>query len=109
MRDGRPAGLPSLAARSWSAVLGQRPYLAGAAAAVVAAVMLTLIAPPRPLLIWNVSRSAPIGLYRIAPGAPLRRGDYALVKLPRGLRMFAARRGYLSRPPPGAPAPGQPP
>ena len=94
MRDSRPAGFPPLAARSWSA-LRQRPYSAGAAAAAVAAVILTLIAPPRPLLIWNVSRSAPIGLYVVGSDQPPAPGDMVAARLAPPWRAFASARRYL--------------
>lgn len=47
-----------------------------------------------PLLVWNASASAPIGLYRVLPGAP-RRGDLVLVYPPEGAAKLAAKRGYL--------------
>jgi len=47
-----------------------------------------------PLLVWNASASAPIGLYRVLPGAP-RRGDLVLVYPPEGAAKLAAERRYL--------------
>lgn len=55
----------------------------------------TLAAPPAPRLVWNASASAPVGLYRIAPGERPARGDLALVRLPQAARDLAARRHYL--------------
>jgi conjugative transfer signal peptidase TraF len=52
------------------------------------------IAKPTPWLVWNASASAPIGLYRVLPGAP-RRGDLVLVYPPEGAAELAAKRGYL--------------
>jgi conjugative transfer signal peptidase TraF len=49
---------------------------------------------PRPLLVWNVTASAPIGLYRQASVA-VARGDWALVRTPSGVADFAAQRRYL--------------
>ena len=51
--------------------------------------------PPRPLLVWNASASAPIGLYRVTSGAPLVHGDMVIAWVPATARMFAARRHYL--------------
>jgi|TARA_R110002110_G_scaffold5047_1_gene25666 conjugative transfer signal peptidase TraF len=51
-------------------------------------------AKPTPWLVWNASASAPIGLYRVLPGAP-RRGDLVLVYTPEGAAKLAAKRGYL--------------
>lgn len=95
MRDGRHAGPPPLSARSWSAALRLRSCSAGVAAATVAAVILTLIAPPRPLLIWNVSPSAPIGLYVVASEQPPARGDMVAARLAPPWRSLASARRYL--------------
>ncbi len=52
------------------------------------------IAEPAPLLVWNASASAPIGLYRLVAGQP-GRGDLVLVQPPEGVARLAAERGYL--------------
>lgn len=67
----------------------------------VAAIGLCLIgfAPiinPNPLLVWNASPSAPVGLYRLGFGAP-RVGDLALVRMPAPVAQLAYLRGYLPR------------
>ena len=62
-----------------------------------AALGATLLRDPVPLLVWNMSASAPVGLYAIRPGAALRRGDYALAWAPAAARELAARRRYLPR------------
>ena len=64
--------------------------IAGLATALVATVAL----PPRPFLVWNVSASAPIGLYRVG-GADPTTGDMVIAWPPAGARDFAARRRYL--------------
>lgn len=51
---------------------------------------------PSPMLIWNASASAPIGLYARVAGPPAR-GDLVLAWLPAGAREIAAERGYLPR------------
>lgn len=51
-------------------------------------------ADPAPKLVWNASASAPIGLYRVVPGAP-ERGDLVLVRAPKSVAKLAAERGYL--------------
>src|SRR5690606_15118701 len=63
------------------------------------AVALSLIAVPaicavRPLLVWNASASAPIGLYRVM-GGPARKGDLVLVRTPIAVARLAAKRGYI--------------
>lgn len=60
-----------------------------------AALGATLASPPAPRLVWNASASAPVGLYRIAPGVQPARGELALVRLPPAARDLAARRHYL--------------
>ena len=48
----------------------------------------------RPLIVWNASRSVPIGLYRVQAEAP-GRDDLALVRLAPDLAGLAHRRDYL--------------
>lgn len=55
---------------------------------------LATLARPAPWLVWNASTSAPIGLYRVLPGKPIR-GDLVLVRTPSSVRQLAAERGYL--------------
>ena len=55
----------------------------------------TLLAPPRPRLLWNASASAPVGLYAVGGGAAPVRGDMVIARVPGEFRMFAARRRYL--------------
>ncbi|WP_255247210.1 S26 family signal peptidase [Sphingopyxis sp. GW247-27LB] len=55
----------------------------------------TLLAPPRPRLLWNASASAPVGLYAVGDGAAPVRGDMVIARVPAEFRMFAARRRYL--------------
>lgn len=50
---------------------------------------------PAPLLVWNASASAPIGLYAITPAASPAPGDMALAWPPADARRLAARRHYL--------------
>ena len=47
------------------------------------------------LLVWNASASAPIGLYRVHSGGPVRRGDMVVAWTPEPARSLAARRRYL--------------
>ncbi|TIT03452.1 MAG: S26 family signal peptidase [Mesorhizobium sp.] len=54
------------------------------------------LAKPTPWLVWNASASAPVGLYRVAAGAPAR-GDLVLVRTPGFVAYLAAERGYLPR------------
>lgn len=47
------------------------------------------------LLVWNASASAPMGLYRVRAGGPIRRGDMVVARIPGPARSLAARRRYL--------------
>jgi conjugative transfer signal peptidase TraF len=55
----------------------------------------TLAVPPRPLLVWNASASAPLGLYGVTAPTALQSGDMVIARLPEPMRMLAARRHYL--------------
>jgi len=50
---------------------------------------------PEPRLVWNASESAPVGLWRIMPGAKTAVGDMVLANPPGPARRLAAERGYL--------------
>lgn len=60
-----------------------------------AALAATLLAEPRPRLVWNASASAPVGLYAVGDGTVLVRGDMVIARAPDEFRMMAARRHYL--------------
>jgi len=47
-----------------------------------------------PSLIWNLSPSVPVGLYRLTAGAPLT-GVLAVIRLPEPFNTLASTRGYL--------------
>jgi conjugative transfer signal peptidase TraF len=67
-------------------------------ALMLGAVLLILVSdrPHRPVLIWNASDSAAVGLYRLS-AAKSSRGDLVAIHLPRSITDFADRRGYLPR------------
>jgi conjugative transfer signal peptidase TraF len=52
---------------------------------------------PSPMLIWNASASAPIGLYAVQQGYPLKHGDLVIAAPPGPLATFLAERNYLPR------------
>ena len=56
-----------------------------------------ILTHPRPLLVWNASASAPIGLYHVVYGVPLHRSELVLAWAPDWARELANRRGYLPR------------
>lgn len=64
-------------------------------AALIAGLGATILLSPRPLLVWNVSASAPRGLYVVRPDAPVGLGDMVLAWAPDTARALAARRHYL--------------
>ena len=51
--------------------------------------------PKTPCLVWNATASAPLGLYRVATGETLHRGDLVLALPSRSIQQFVANRGYL--------------
>ena len=54
-----------------------------------------MLVRPAPLLLWNASASAPVGLYRVMSSPPIQRGDMVLLRTPDSVRDLAAERGYL--------------
>lgn len=64
-------------------------------AAGIAALFITIAAPPVPRLVWNASESAPRGLYSVSPGRSLEPGDMVVARTPMPWRRLAARRHYL--------------
>jgi conjugative transfer signal peptidase TraF len=68
----------------------------GSLVAIISAIVLAPIAaPPTPRLVWNVSASAPKGLYAVSPGAVPRAGDMVVARLPAVFRKLSADRRYL--------------
>lgn len=68
---------------------------AGLAATVIVAVAVTLADPPTPRLVWNVSASAPVGLYAVTPNYALAPDDMVIARTPLPVRRLAAVRRYL--------------
>lgn len=61
----------------------------------IAAVAGTATTARTPVLVWNATASAPIGLYVCLPEPSLKQGDLVLVRPPVAIAQFASRRGYL--------------
>lgn len=55
----------------------------------------TIIAPPAPRLVWNVTASAPTGLYAVTPDAAPSAGDMVIARVPEAMRRMAAVRHYI--------------
>lgn len=55
----------------------------------------TLERTPTPLLLWNASESAPIGLYRLKPAPQLAKGDMVAAIVPEPFRQLADHRRYV--------------
>lgn len=64
-------------------------------AAGVALFALSAMLQPRPLLVWNASASAPVGLYFIWPGGRPSQHDMVVARLASPWRDMAAQRHYL--------------
>lgn len=57
----------------------------------------TIGARPAPVYVWNVSESAPLGLYRLQPAGKLAVTDLVAVEPPEPLATFLVEGGYLPR------------
>lgn len=66
-----------------------------ATAILTAAVVVSAALPPRPRLIWNVSPSAPAGLYSVGDRSGIATGDMVAARVPERWRHFAGRRRYI--------------
>lgn len=66
-----------------------------AAAGAAALALVPLASKPSPLLLWNPSGSATVGLYHVIADRPVRTGDMVAAFAPAGARALAAARGYL--------------
>ena len=70
--------------------------IAGAAAVVVcAAALMQVAAPPNLLVLYNPSKSAPVGWYRIDANGRINRGAMVAAFAPDEARQLAHERGYL--------------
>lgn len=68
----------------------------GAAVALLAGALgLTIALPPRPLLVWNASASAPVGLYVVTSPSDVATGDMVIARLPEAWRLQADARRYV--------------
>ena len=59
------------------------------------ATLLQTVRPPLPKLIYNPSRSAPVGWYRLEPGSHFNRDDRVAAFAPAEARALASDRDYL--------------
>lgn len=63
--------------------------------ATVGLISIGAVVPLAPLLVWNASASAPIGLYLVQPQTLPNRDDMALIEPPVSAAKLAVERGYL--------------
>jgi conjugative transfer signal peptidase TraF len=73
----------------------KRLLLVGCGGVAVALIGTGFLLHPRPRLVWNASASAPKGLYRVTPDAPVAVGDMVIAKVPARFRALAAARHYI--------------
>lgn len=59
------------------------------------AIVIQMVFPPAPRLVWNASASAPVGLYFVRPGARIAAGDMVIARILKPYRRLAATRHYL--------------
>lgn len=69
--------------------------LAAATGMALAALGFGAVLKPAPLIVWNSSASAPLGLYVLQAAKVLHRNDFVLAWPPKWAADLAARRGYL--------------
>ena len=62
---------------------------------VVLGAIATVAARPAPLLVWNVTPSAPIGLYAVFQGSKPARWQMVIARMPPRWRQLAAKRNYI--------------
>nr|WP_274616007.1 S26 family signal peptidase [Sphingomonas sp. ACRSK] len=72
--------------------LGRRAAVLAAGSAVL---LVSVLFPPAPRLVWNASASAPVGLYAVTSGSPAEPGDMVIARVPDPWRRLAATRRYL--------------
>jgi conjugative transfer signal peptidase TraF len=73
---------------------GRRATVLSTASATVALLLSKPLLDPHPIIIWNASKSIPIGLYRVEKGVPAT-GELAVLKLPSWAGSMADNRRYL--------------
>lgn len=64
-------------------------------ALLVVALLATLIHQPRPRLVWNLTESSPVGLYRVGHAGRLQVGTMVVAWPPGAARRLGAQRRYL--------------
>ena len=79
---------------SCASVRQKRRVLLGGAAALCALLLPTLHRPAL-RLVWNVTASVPVGLYRLVPESAQRRGELVAVRPPPTLARYMASRRYV--------------
>lgn len=72
-----------------------RSMAAAVAASAVTGLIASMLWQPSPLLVWNASTSAPIGLYAVASPDEVRSGEMVIAWTPEPARSLAAERRYL--------------
>lgn len=72
-----------------------RSVAAALAAFTVTALIASMLWQPRPLLVWNASASAPVGLYLVTSPHDVRVGEMVIAWTPEPARSLAAERRYL--------------
>lgn len=54
------------------------------------------VVSPRPLWVWNLTASAPLGLFRVVRADHLRRGDLVVASLSTRWQIYTVQRHYLA-------------
>ncbi len=83
--------------RARTAERRKRRHLVAAVVSSGVVIALSALCPPRPLLIWNMTASAPIGLYILSPARTARVDDWVAARTPNRFEDLAVARRYIPR------------
>jgi type IV secretory pathway protease TraF len=72
----------------------RRILVAAVSTLVIASMVMKPLFDPVPLVIWNASKSVPIGWYLVAKRQPYL-GEIAVIRPPEWVEIYASTRGYL--------------
>lgn len=73
----------------------RRAQMLALAASALLAIGFSVAAKPSPIVLWNASASAPIGLYAVLPCDRLAIGEFVVARPPDALAKFLVARNYI--------------
>lgn len=90
-----PHRIESVARSAANTGISQKRYIVFAGGAALCALLLPAMHRPALRLVWNVSASVPVGLYRIVPEPAQRRGELVALRPSPTLARYMASRRYV--------------